>query len=751
MATLPDQEFGAFNTNPPTLEYPNGSYKNETVPNVSQDGTPVTAKILNDMLGADEALYAEVGMTPTNITDTALSSQKLDALRLLAGKTALRPVLIAQGLSGGYGFFADGFTYNLAGDVGIDTDGKIYTYVGSDPLPVNVAPETDPVGDTDYKLFNLDSIYERKVTLADALLERTNIGTNYTVTDRDNHPFIKTSGESSNGIDIISTDDGNQLKIKVNSLSECSLKALGWSFGVDAAPIIKRAAEIGIKKLKLPKGGILCSQVDLDSNFQTMEIKGVGSGFAYTPQTTIAPFSPAQTDIFVSQSGVGGVDNVKFKGVYLNGQDTCDYGVRQLSGAGWEFEDIQTDNFNEWAIYGEQGLNKYERMFIRSDRITGTGGLAVYSDSFINNIECTGGGVGLWLMAGGNRIGSVLSNGQSESCILIKPLDASTNHINTAFTNVYVGEVYNSSVKSQIKIESTGASRPRDIQFSNLHTVSAAATGEKHNIHVEVINSDRITFNAWQGLGIGDFETANLYDAGGLKAVNSTEIKLASGCLTNMSQAPIEVINSDVVIGDTFTIKDWGSEIITDPIRRAGVICQDSTSKITIGDVEFRNERKSGYKAGYFSDGSVLTCGTFMCNMFGTTPATMFTFNSKPAAYQARQNTQTTIYVYGRRISAFGEFSSPAGGGNVANIFEIPDIADDTSYSISIQQKGTGANATLGKAFANSTATGVVTLGNTNSTAVLQNTFSISGLDISVDIGTGYGATTWVYQYTREL
>lgn len=144
MPIKPIQEFGEANTVPASPEYPNGSYKNETVPNVSQDGTPMTAKILNDKLGADEALYADVGITPTNVADTAQSSQKLDALRLLAGKTALRPVLIAQGLTGEYGYFSKGFTINDAGDVGVTDSGQVWKYVGSDPLPLVVAAGTVP-------------------------------------------------------------------------------------------------------------------------------------------------------------------------------------------------------------------------------------------------------------------------------------------------------------------------------------------------------------------------------------------------------------------------------------------------------------------------------------------------------------------------------------------------------------------------------------------------------------------------------
>jgi hypothetical protein len=164
MPIRPIQEFGEANTDPISADYPSGSYKNETVPNVSQDGTPVTAKILNDKLGADEALYADVGITPTNVADTAQNSQKLDALRLLAGKTALRPVLIAQGLTGEYGYFSKGFTINDANDAGVTDSGQMWKYVGSDPLPLVVAAGTVPSA-PDWLPFELDHTYQRTNTI----------------------------------------------------------------------------------------------------------------------------------------------------------------------------------------------------------------------------------------------------------------------------------------------------------------------------------------------------------------------------------------------------------------------------------------------------------------------------------------------------------------------------------------------------------------------------------------------------------
>lgn len=55
-----------------------------------------------------------------------------------------RANLIAQGLSGNYGFFVDGFSYTQSGDVGIDNNGTTWEYVGANPLPFNVPAGTVP-------------------------------------------------------------------------------------------------------------------------------------------------------------------------------------------------------------------------------------------------------------------------------------------------------------------------------------------------------------------------------------------------------------------------------------------------------------------------------------------------------------------------------------------------------------------------------------------------------------------------------
>lgn len=99
MPILPLNEFGEDNSIAPSPEYPNGAYKDETIPGTSNDGSPVTAVTPNDELGFQEALYAEVGVTPTNVPDTALSSQRLDALKLLILKKSSKVVTLSEAVS----------------------------------------------------------------------------------------------------------------------------------------------------------------------------------------------------------------------------------------------------------------------------------------------------------------------------------------------------------------------------------------------------------------------------------------------------------------------------------------------------------------------------------------------------------------------------------------------------------------------------------------------------------------------------
>lgn len=72
--------------NPADTDYPYGSIKNESVPG-AKDGTPLDASWGNDMLGFTDALLAEAGITPSGNPDTAIASQRLDAMKTVIGKS----------------------------------------------------------------------------------------------------------------------------------------------------------------------------------------------------------------------------------------------------------------------------------------------------------------------------------------------------------------------------------------------------------------------------------------------------------------------------------------------------------------------------------------------------------------------------------------------------------------------------------------------------------------------------------------
>ena len=68
---------------PPDASYPEGSVKNETIPNSSDDGTPLDELWGNDFEGLKQAIMRSAGTVPTipgDVPDTATASQILQGL-----------------------------------------------------------------------------------------------------------------------------------------------------------------------------------------------------------------------------------------------------------------------------------------------------------------------------------------------------------------------------------------------------------------------------------------------------------------------------------------------------------------------------------------------------------------------------------------------------------------------------------------------------------------------------------------------
>ena len=69
----------------PTTDYPLGSIKNNSVPG-ADDGTPLEKDWGNNVEGFHQALMAEAALTASGSPDTAVASQLLEAVKIVAAK-----------------------------------------------------------------------------------------------------------------------------------------------------------------------------------------------------------------------------------------------------------------------------------------------------------------------------------------------------------------------------------------------------------------------------------------------------------------------------------------------------------------------------------------------------------------------------------------------------------------------------------------------------------------------------------------
>lgn len=651
------------------------------------------------------------------------------------------------------GTFEDGCSISSAGAIVVSlTLGKAYRYSGT--VPIVIQADTTVIGlDWTELTVSTETIISREA------LRRSYAKSGYNLVDGSFQGGFTLVSAKDVALDWVtgkafsgapgsypagtSTNGFLDVSDAIASPNEVQLKELGWKFNEDIATYINKAVDLGYSGIKLGKGVFLCSEVDfIGPKFSTFNIIGAGSGFAYAPKTELVPARSNQYYIFKSPTGAQGVDNVRFSKLKMSGQHTCNFGVQQLAGAGWEYEDLQLEGFAEWALWSQQGLNYYNRIYQRG---VGNGkGIAVYSDYFCTNVETSGGLLGIRIMAGGGRLNNILSNSQTDCCIEISPLDVSTTHINTAMSNIYLGEVYNPLTKPHLRIKGNHVQRVRDVQISNINTVSAVAEPGvvKHNLHIEVEDAE-VIINGWAARGIDAYETDDLYDEGALKATNSKVI-VASGFIHGISRKPIEVVNSDVQIGSGVKFTDWGGAYAGGD-NIAAVLCNDNTSLVTVADgVNFKNNRVSSWKAVKGISGTPFKIGRIVTN----TPNPVEVV-ANPPAFEFTMPLDNTLYERGRRVSVHGTASTPDGGGSVF-LYSFPSIPEDQSYEVTAQQVGNGDNAAVGRVFIGYEKSGVVTTGCTQ-TDTLAVSFSMSGAALVLTCGSGYTQTTWAFSIRRSM
>ena len=113
--------------NPADTDYPYGSIKNESVPG-AKDGTPLDASWGNDMLGFTDALLAEAGITPSGNPDTAIASQRLDAMKTVIGEqTSRNKIYVDDFINGTPGEQNDSAAFQSAVDAANQGDEILFT------------------------------------------------------------------------------------------------------------------------------------------------------------------------------------------------------------------------------------------------------------------------------------------------------------------------------------------------------------------------------------------------------------------------------------------------------------------------------------------------------------------------------------------------------------------------------------------------------------------------------------------------
>ena len=112
----------------------------------------------------DEAVQAaEAAQASASSAEQSAASAANSAAKAKEVPEITSALLIAQGLSGEYGFFEKGFTYNEAGDVGIDAEGNSWIYVGAGAPNKVVAAGTVPSA-PDYEQVTFNSVSAINVT-----------------------------------------------------------------------------------------------------------------------------------------------------------------------------------------------------------------------------------------------------------------------------------------------------------------------------------------------------------------------------------------------------------------------------------------------------------------------------------------------------------------------------------------------------------------------------------------------------------
>lgn len=360
----------------------------------------------------------------------------------------------------------------------------------------------------------------------------------------------------------------------------------------DQTPAILRAIDAGVRRIVLPKGELRMSPCTIPGYTQGLTFVGQGANQAYSGTTVIKPLNDGQNYIFGSGDTNDGQDSIKFENIQFDGEWRCNHAILHTRGAGWYYEKLTGKRFNTWFIYDGQGLARFRDIYCEatdasdiSIRATG-GGIRVYSDSVLDTVEVYGGSCPLRLSAGGNRASNIFCNGGYDiGAIALEPQDTSTNHINTALSNIYIGESTNTSGTAIpiLALYGNSVRKVESVQISNAHFVHASTALNTNMTAIRANNVNGFVMSSFDALCMGEYSTPSRRTYNFLNATNSTSMAFSSGSIRGVNGNPIVLGSASSLTLDCVAFNDWGTNSDSGTENKAAIRTTSSDARCVIG------------------------------------------------------------------------------------------------------------------------------------------------------------------------
>lgn len=229
-----------------------------------------------------------------------------EMLAVINENTKYREAIIALYKAQGYKdvfFFADGFTYTEANDVGIYEDGTAWTYVDAGALPVTIAAGTVPSEGVYSKLKNKSRI---EVDVQSAGKDNPEVGRKYTI---NGGKYDVVSAADVGGFYLATLENGNKLKYIVDG--DVYLEHMGVN-ETNSVSTLSAAQDLAIEFGVTVRTNSTATKVHIDSSMElktdTVIVGDVTLG-ASVNITVVADEAPSSVDF----SDLSGTDVLSSK------------------------------------------------------------------------------------------------------------------------------------------------------------------------------------------------------------------------------------------------------------------------------------------------------------------------------------------------------------------------------------------------------------------------------------------------------